>query len=101
MGKKRERYKKLLSINDILDDVVDKIVDKNKSPLLKIELAWNNALEPAIVKNCIPEKFRRGILTVKCSNSIWKSEMLFFKDELKTKINNELGEELIKDIYFV
>lgn len=101
MGKRTERYKKVLQIDKILDDVVENIVDKKKSPLLRIEIAWNNALNSSIKKNCTPEKFRRGVLTVKCTNSLWKSEMLFFKDEIKDKINKELGENLIKEIYFI
>ncbi|ROL58490.1 DUF721 domain-containing protein [Bacteroidetes/Chlorobi group bacterium Naka2016] len=101
MAKRTERYKKVLQIDKILGDVVENIVDKKKSPLLRIEMAWNKALSSAIAKNCTPERFRRGVLTVKCTNSIWKSEMLFYKEELIEKINKELGEELIKDVYFV
>lgn len=101
MKKGKSRYNKLLSIEKIIDDVVENLVDKKKSPLMKIELAWENTLEPTIKKNCQPEKFRRGMLTVKCTNSIWKSEMFFFKEEIIRKINRELGEELVKDIFFV
>ncbi len=101
MGKSRKRYNQVHSIDKILGDVVGGIIDKKKSPLLRIELVWNKVIESSIKKNCQPEKFRRGILTVKCSNSIWKSEMFFYKDEIKFKINKELGEELIKDIFFV
>lgn len=101
MAKRRERYKKILSIDHIIEDVVGGLVDKKKSPLMRIELVWNNVLDNKITKNCQPEKFRRGLLTVKCANSMWKSELFFFKDEIKSKINKELGEELIKDIFFV
>ncbi|MGB9771610.1 MAG: DUF721 domain-containing protein [Candidatus Kapaibacteriota bacterium] len=101
MGKRTERYKKLVQIEQILDDVVGNLFNKKKSPLLRIEIAWNNALEPSITKNCTPEKFRRGLLTVKCINSLWKSEMIFYKEQIKHKINKELNEELIKDIFFI
>ncbi|MCX7909795.1 MAG: DUF721 domain-containing protein [Ignavibacteria bacterium] len=101
MAKSKERYKKILSIDTILEDVVEKLVDRKKSPLLKIELAWNNTFDNSITNNCQPIKFRRGILTVKCSNSFWKSEMLFFKEEIKSKLIQKLGEDIIKDIYFI
>lgn len=101
MAKRKERYKKILSIEHIIEDVVENLVDKKKSPLFRIELAWNNVLDTKITKNCQPEKFRRGQLTVKCANPMWKTELFFFKDEIKSKLNKELGEELIKDIFFV
>lgn len=101
MSKHRKRYSQVLSIDKILGDVVNNILDKKKSTLFKIELAWNNVLESSITKNCQPQKFRRGLLTVQCSNPLWKSELFFLKDAIKSKINKELGEELIKDIFFV
>ncbi len=97
---KSKRYEKSIRIDTVLSDLIENIVDKKKNPLLRIELAWQGIFPESITRNCQPVHFRKGILTVKCSNSIWKSEMIFHKFQMIEKINNKLGEELILDIIF-
>jgi hypothetical protein len=97
---KAKRYGKSLKVETILGDLLQSIVDKKKNPLLKIELAWNEVLPESISRNCQPSQFRKGILTVKCSNSLWKSELMFYKFQIIDKINSKLGKDLIFDIIF-
>jgi hypothetical protein len=45
--------------------------------------------------------YKRGLLTIACKNSIYVTELSHMKEEMIEKINNELKQELVKEIRFV
>jgi len=97
---KFHRYKKSLKVGTILQDLIDGIIDRKRNPLLRIEFVWNEVLPETISRNCQPARFRKGVLTVKCTNSLWKTELLFYKYQIIERINSKLKEDLIFDIVF-
>lgn len=42
--------------------------------------------------------FQNGVLTVRVSNSVWRSELMLRREELRTKMNARIGSELIREI---
>ena len=46
-------------------------------------------------------KIENGILTVRVNNSPWRNELVLLKADLIGKINEALGETIVRDIRFV
>jgi len=42
-----------------------------------------------------------GVLTVRVRNSVWRNELVYLADEIRARLNGELGRELVKKIKFL
>jgi hypothetical protein len=62
---------------------------------------WNEAVGDTIARNAQPEKIRQGTLFVKVSSPVWMQQLQYLKDTIADKINQTLGREVVKNIFFV
>jgi len=62
---------------------------------------WNNVVGPTVARNAQPEKIRNGVLFVKVSSPVWMQQLQYMKDLILEKLNQRLGTELVKKIFFV
>jgi hypothetical protein len=62
---------------------------------------WDEAVGEAVARNAQPEKIRQGTLFVKVSSPIWMQQLQYLKETIAEKINQELGKEVVKNIFFV
>ena len=88
------------SIKDILLDYleVNTLVEINNS--INLEQTWKTIVGKAIAKNTKIIKFKKGILTIKTSNPIWRNELFLQKTELINKINKTELKFNITEIIF-
>lgn len=72
-------------------------------PQVKQHLAaanWPKIVGEAVAKVSAVERVEKGVLFVKVESSAWRNELTFMRREFIKKINDFLGEELIRDIRF-
>jgi hypothetical protein len=62
---------------------------------------WNDTVGTTIARNAQPEKIRNGTLFVKVSSPVWMQQLQYMKELIAEKLNQRLGSELIKNIFFV
>jgi len=62
---------------------------------------WNNVVGPTVARNAQPEKIRNGILFVKVTSPVWMQQLQYMKDLIVEKLNQRLGTDLVKKIFFV
>lgn len=62
---------------------------------------WNGVVGDTIARNAQPEKIRQGTLFVKVSGPVWMQQLQYMKDTIAEKLNQGLGKEIIKNIFFV
>jgi predicted nucleic acid-binding Zn ribbon protein len=62
---------------------------------------WDREVGEAIAARAQPASYRAGVLAVRVSSAAWMQELQFMKDEIRERLNARLGEELVRDIYFV
>ena len=48
-----------------------------------------------------PTAFRDGILSVRVSTAAWMQELQFAKEDIRQRLNQRLGTEAVRDVYFV
>lgn len=60
---------------------------------------WAKAVGPQIASRAKPSAIRNGTLTVTVSSAPWLQQLNFLKVQICEKLNEAIGEELVKDIY--
>ena len=75
-------------------------IDKAVKQFSAIDI-WDEVVGKNISKNTEATDVKHGVLVVKVSNSAWRQELLFKKEEILEKINGRIGNNLIRDIRFI
>ncbi|MFH0887442.1 MAG: DUF721 domain-containing protein [bacterium] len=90
-----------IQIKSILDELVLRRPEiKKKMREAESCRIWDIVLSENIRKNAQPAKVREGVLFVDTATAAWANELNFLKTEIIDKINNHMGESVIKDIFF-
>lgn len=99
---KRKHSGKLSSGSSIIQSLFQ---DKS-SPLSeqflrwKIWYSWSQYVGSSMAKCCLPVSFDKGTLYIWVKNSTWMHHLLFLKDSIQEKINQNLGKPFVKRIRF-
>lgn len=94
------------------DPQLEKLGEVLKKSLKRLDLSpkleeygvwpiWNEIVGVTIARNAQPEKIRNGTLFVKVSSSTWMQELQYMKEMISEKLNQSLGKEVVKNIFFV
>ena len=65
----------------------------------EIWIAWDRTVGPQIAAQARPSAMRDGVLTVMVASAPWMQQLTFLKGEIRERLNQQLGAELIRDIY--
>jgi predicted nucleic acid-binding Zn ribbon protein len=60
---------------------------------------WDEAVGSGIASHAQPIAFRDGTLTLCVDSAPWMQQLTFLKRDLIAKVNERLGEEMVKEIY--
>lgn len=86
------------SISEAMKDAASylKITDKiERGELLSI---FNDIVGPHIAKFTRIKSITNKILFIEIESSSWRNELFMLREEIKNKINNHFGKELINEI---
>jgi len=87
-------------IGDLIPALLEKLgLAKGIHDRLVIE-RWPEIVGPKIAEVTVAERIREGKLWVSVSHPAWRNELSFIRQELIVKINQAMGEEIVKDIIF-
>jgi predicted nucleic acid-binding Zn ribbon protein len=87
-------------------EVLQRLFENGKSPLSeqflrwKIWGQWKTIVGPTIGEHTEPVGYSQGLLYVWVKNSTWLQQLYFVKDEMRKKVNAEVGYNYAKDIRF-
>ena len=87
-------------IKDILSDYMKGSNLREINTTINLEQTWYAVVGKTIFKNTEIIHFKKGILTIKSSNPIWRNELSLQKKDLIDKINNTEKNFNIKEIIF-
>ncbi len=62
---------------------------------------WNDVVGATVARNAQPEKIRNGTLFVQVTSPVWMQQLQFMKDMIVEKLNQKLGAEIVRKIFFV
>ena len=62
--------------------------------------AWDAAVGDAIAHVTLSKEFENGVLTVRLSSSVVRMHLEMSKEDIRARINEQLGETLVKSLIF-
>jgi hypothetical protein len=62
---------------------------------------WAEIVGPGIAERAVPLRVVDEVLVVQVSNHTWMQELVFLKEDIRTRLNERLGAPLLKDLRFV
>lgn len=90
----------LEKLGEILDKSLKRLELSSKLKEYGVWPIWNDIVGVTIARNAQPEKIRNGTLFVKVSSSTWMQELQYMKEMISEKLNQNLGREVVKNIFF-
>lgn len=92
---------RVATIADPLRRVLQRIDPDHRLKVYRLWTFWRDEVGAAIAARAEPAGYRAGVLSVRVNSAAWMQELQFMKEEVRERLNTRLGEELIRDIYFV
>lgn len=86
---------------ETLRRVLQRIDPDKRLEVYRVWTFWDEEVGEAIAARAEPAGFRAGVLSVRVSSASWTQELQFMKETIRERLNSRLGEELIRDIYFI
>lgn len=62
---------------------------------------WPEVVGPTVAEITQPQRMSNHILFVQVNNMSWRNELIYYKEEIIKKLNEKIGDEVIKEIKFV
>jgi hypothetical protein len=96
-----EKHDPIEKLGAVLDKSLKRLDPTGRLGEYGVWPIWNEAVGDTIARNAQPEKIRQGTLFVKVSSPVWMQQLQYLKDTIADKINQTLGKEVVKNIFFV
>jgi predicted nucleic acid-binding Zn ribbon protein len=66
----------------------------------QLTVLWPKVVGPTVAKIAYPAQFRGGTLFINVTDSVWMQELKFQEGELIGRLNETLGEVLVRRLFF-
>lgn len=100
MKKKKETYKEVTPIGELVGHLLGKYRRESDKELTRIWDLWEDTVGELIAENTRPAAFKGKILIVHVTSSTWMQQLQFLKKDIIGKVNKVLGEEVVEEIKF-
>jgi hypothetical protein len=87
-------------IGDLLDDFIRINGFEEKLKEADVIRYWEELMKPAFLAYCRDVKILKGILYVSITSSVVRAELGMRREEIRNKINDQAGYEMIRKIVF-
>jgi len=92
------RRSKTISIAEAMQDYIREMKIGPKLKEVSILTSWEAMVGKAISSRTSKVYIKDGILYVNLNSSIVRNELMMIREALREKLNNQVGEEIIKEI---
>jgi predicted nucleic acid-binding Zn ribbon protein len=87
-------------IESVLSDVLAKLgLGKRLAQWRAVEI-WSDVVGEQIARAATADRIDQGKLIVRVNSSVWRNELVFLKADIIKKLNDALGDDIVKDIVF-
>lgn len=95
----RPRMQRPAQVSDLLGAYLRGTPAEKRIGEGRIWQVWDTAVGKKIAAHAQPSAFRDGVLTLTVDNAPWMQQLSFLKPELISKLNAEMGEEIVREIF--
>jgi len=96
----QQKKQEPVHIKTIISEVLKKYSHNKKANLFQITEIWESAVGSTIANDSRPWKMTKNELEVHVSNASWLQQLNYMRNEIIHKLNERLGEQVIKKIRF-
>ena len=86
------------NIGNILSHIIQDLGIQEKLDGCRALTIWPQVVGEKVAAVTKPERFSRGRLFVRVENDSWRMELLFHRQEIIRKLNEQLPSESVEDI---
>jgi len=97
---KRKRMERPASLANVLSEALKRANIDMDLELVRLWNRWACVVGPTVSQNARPAVIKGGMLIVYVSNTPWMQQLQFLKDDIKDKLNSDLGKPVIEEIRF-
>lgn len=87
-------------LSDSLDKMLDEFHLKKTFQQSKAIELWDEVVGEKLASKTVPMKIEHGKLVIKVSSPVWRNELQFHKEKIKSDLNERLGKQIIRTIIF-
>jgi predicted nucleic acid-binding Zn ribbon protein len=88
------------SVRTALDELIGNLGIQKRLKEYDAVLFWDDVVGDHIAKATTPVRIVQGVLVVKVKTSAWRNELTLQKRMLVQRLNDAIGERVVKDIRF-
>ena len=90
--------KKSTSIGDALERYLEGSPLAEGLRIGRVCSSWDAAVGPSVASLTLGKKFEGGVFTVRLASSVLRSQLQISKETIRARMNDILGEEIVKTI---
>ncbi|HEY5615753.1 MAG TPA: DUF721 domain-containing protein [Bacteroidota bacterium] len=98
---KKQAISSIKPIGAVLGELAEDLGIQGKLRQYEAVTRWADIVGQRIAEEAEPQKIEKGVLLVRVRKSVWRNELTMRKSEILTKLNQAIGEAVIKDIKFL
>lgn len=87
-------------LGNVLADLVDQYGYRDRLDAARAVEAWDALAGPAILGVTQQVWMREGTLFVKVTSSAWRHQLQFQREAWRTRLNDALGREVVREVAF-
>ena len=88
------------SLGDSIGDLLKQTGIAQELKERKVISSWVRLMGPVIGRHTLKVELSNGKMKVALDHAAMRQELLFAKESILKKLNDEAGEKIVKDIYF-
>jgi len=100
MAKRSSGKKAPSAARNIIEGLFAQLGIADKIDQHRVWLIWKECVGPQIAAQASPLRIRDDILEVRVSHPVWMQQLQLLKPRLLERLNTELGDKPIKDMFF-
>lgn len=87
-----------LTLREALQDMLRELRLEPKLAETRVKMLWEEVMGKTITTYTADIQLRKNVLYLTILSAPLKQELTFAREKIKTRLNEELGEEAIKDV---
>ena len=88
----------------LIKDIIKSLLEGNGLPFnpdnARIWEVWDNSVGTVIAQHAKPAYMKKGLLRVEVTDPIWLQELEFARENIRQKLNENMGREAVSKIEF-
>jgi len=97
---KSRQMSRTTALGDALDSLIENLGIRKKLREQEVFALWADVVGERIAKVAKPTRIVQGTLVVSVKTGPWRNELTMRKREIVDRLNESLGEKLVRDIKF-